>query len=86
MAWPQLTDYGDVIQSPRQSFKDPELKVSHPKLGPTGLPFLISGNFAVVCEMRNSKQRLAVRCFSRPVTDQQRRYNLISQRLTDLKV
>lgn len=50
-------------------------------LTPTGLPRVASGNFACVYEVRNGARRIAVKCFTRQVSDLQRRYNLISQHL-----
>jgi Flp pilus assembly protein TadD len=83
--WPQLSDFQEAMEEPRLCFQDPELQRSQPKRDPLGFPRIITGNFAGVCELRSGTQRWAVRFFWRQVSDQQRRYNIISQHLGNLK-
>lgn len=86
MSWPTPSDYQDAIQNPHICFQDPELKTGSVVLGPSGLPKVASGNFASVYEIHNRARKWAVRCFLRQVSDQQRRYSLLSQYLEGLKL
>jgi len=82
MAWPTPQDYNEAIQNPRSAFADPDLGNGQPELNQLGLPRAIAGNFACVYKIQTSGQRWAARCFSREVSDQQRRYEIISTYLT----
>jgi len=79
--WPSLGDYSAAIQNPRNCFTDPELAGGRASTNRLGLPNLAAGNFAVVYQVQNGSRTLAVRCFSHPVTDQQQRYDILSQHL-----
>ena len=85
MNWPLASDYQDAVQNPAQCFGDAQLKLCRPVVTRLGLPRVASGTFASVYELCNlaahPPQRWAVRCFSRPGTDQQSRYALLSQYL-----
>jgi tetratricopeptide (TPR) repeat protein len=81
MAWPAPSDYQEAVQNPRFSFRDQPLQAGQPSLNNLGLPKVASGNFACVFEVKGASGGSAVRCFLREVTDQQRRYNLLSQHL-----
>jgi len=78
MSWPAPQDYYEAIQNPRTAFNDPELKSGDPEKSALGLPKPISGAFASVYQMRCGTRRWAVRCFLRECTDQQQRYQRIS--------
>src|SRR5579871_873531 len=82
MHWPNPTEYHEAIQNPQSCFQDPHLKAAKPVLTPLGLPRVASGNFASVYELRNGNQRWAIRCFLRPVSDQQARYAQLSRHLS----
>lgn len=81
MAWPDSSDYSDAIQTPTIAFSDSELQKGAIRLDKLGLPRPISGNFAVVFEVHNGSKKWAVRCFSREIPEQKRRYDAISQYL-----
>lgn len=85
MNWPLASDYQDAVQNPAQCFGDAQLKLCRPVVTKLGLPRVASGTFASVYELCNltahPPQRWAVRCFSRPGTDQQNRYALLSSYL-----
>jgi hypothetical protein len=83
LPWPSLGDYSAAIQNPRNCFADPELAGGRISTNQLGLPKMASGNFAVVYQLQSSSRVLAVRCFSRPVTNQQQRYEALSQHLHD---
>ncbi len=86
MNWPLASDYQDAVQNPAQCFGDAQLKLCRPVVTKLGLPRVASGTFASVYELCNltahPPQRWAVRCFSRPGTDQQNRYALLSEYLS----
>lgn len=86
MNWPLSSDYQDAIQNPSICFQDPELKAGSVALTPLGLPRVASGQFAVVYEINDGTNRWAVRCFSRPVSDQQHRYSLLSEHMERLEL
>jgi len=79
--WPSPGDYSAAIQNPHNCFADPELAGGQVYTNQFGLPVGASGNFAVVYQLRSGAQVLAVRCFIRPVTNQQQRYDALSQHL-----
>jgi hypothetical protein len=83
MPWPGPTDYVEEIQTPKLCFRDPDLKQSQPRTTSLGIPHLITGNFAGVCEMHHQKNHWAVRCFLREVSDQQNHYQDISNYLNN---
>ena len=81
MAWPQLSDYSDAVQDPR-NFEDADLRAGRVVTTAQGLPRPAAGRFACVYEVRSpAGARFAVRCFSQKVTDQQRRYQLLTDHL-----
>ncbi len=82
MSWPLSQDYNEVIQDPRNSFGDAELKTGEAVTNPLGIPLPRSGNFADVYEVRcPSGSRWAVKCFTREVAGLRERYNEISKYL-----
>lgn len=86
MNWPIASDYHEAVQNPRFSFEDPELKSSMIVCDRLGLPRVAAGYFASVYEARRGAQCWAVRCFLQQVSDQQQRYQLLSQYLSGLSV
>ena len=79
--WPSPGDYSAAIQNPHNCFADPELAGGQVHTNQFGLPVGASGNFAVVYQLHSGAQVFAVRCFIRPVTNQQQRYDALSQHL-----
>ena len=79
--WPSPGDYSAAIQNPHNCFADPELARGQVHTNQFGLPVGASGNFAVVYQLHSGTQMFAVRCFIRPVTNQQQRYDALSQHL-----
>jgi hypothetical protein len=86
MPWPTPQDYNEAIQAPAVCFADQELKAGKPECGPTGMPRPISGSFASVYRMNCGSRVWAVRCFTREVDDQQKRYDAISSYLRAVKL
>ncbi len=84
ITWPSAGDYCTAIQNPQNCFADPELQQGRATTNALGLPIGASGNFAVVFQLHCGARVVAARCFVRPVTDQRRRYELLSQHLNSL--
>jgi len=81
MSWPLPTDFRNAIQHPAFCFADPHLKSAVVVKDKSGLPKISSGKFACAYEVIEGGRRWAVRTFNQEVTDQQRRYQLISSHL-----
>lgn len=81
MLWPSPQDYNEAVQNPNTCFNDTDLKSARVALGPLGLPHPITGAFSTVYRLESDTQNKAwaVRCFLRPVSDQQDRYDRITQ-------
>lgn len=84
--FPSGGDYAEALQHTHLCFRHPELKGARPELTKLGLPRAISGAFASVFSLTSatSGRRYAVKCFTRHVPDQERRYQAISSRLAQL--
>ncbi|MFI8389828.1 hypothetical protein [Streptomyces sp. NPDC085540] len=84
--FPSGAAYAEALQHTQLCFQHPELKAARPELTRLGLPRAISGAFASVFSLTSatSGQRYAVKCFTRHVPDQERRYRAISDRLARL--
>src|SRR5437764_106846 len=46
MAWAEITDYNEAVQSPAQNFADADLRQGRPAVNALGWPLPCSGNFA----------------------------------------
>ncbi|MFI8930298.1 AarF/UbiB family protein [Streptomyces sp. NPDC053474] len=84
--FPSGADYAEALQHTQLCFQHPELRGARPELTKLGLPRAISGAFASVFSVTSasSGKRYAVKCFTRHVPDQERRYEAISSRLAQL--
>lgn len=84
--FPSGAAYAEALQHTQLCFQHPELKGARPELTKLGLPRAISGAFASVFSLTSatSGRRYAVKCFTRQVPDQERRYQAISTRLAQL--
>ncbi len=79
MYWPTPQDYNESVQMPEYSFADEQLTQGTPELTPIGLPKPVTGNFASVYRFETGQKLVAVKCFLRNVSDQQQRYQHLSQ-------
>ena len=80
--YPTPSEYQEAVQFPDTAFADEELQQAHPDETMLGLPKAITGNFAAVFPMTASTgQRWAVKCFLTDTSDQQARYQAISEHL-----
>lgn len=89
MSLPQSAEYDEAIQNSRSTFIDSELKNATNDgpvfMGVPGGP-VASGNFAIVYRFRTGTRRVAIKCFTREKTDQQKRYQLIHEHLAAKKL
>jgi hypothetical protein len=82
MTWPNATDYNAAVQNPQLCFRDEDLRQGQAVGDLFGLPRPHSGNFADVYQIQGADgQSWAVKCFTRPVSGLQARYQAISEHL-----
>ena len=87
MAWPQANEFQEAVQNPGSAFSDPELQASEVGTTALGLPHAVSGQFGIVYEMKaDDGRRWAVKCFTGPSSDRQRRYQAIGTRLKQVNL
>lgn len=90
MALPRGDEYNLAIQNPRTSFSDTVLQACQVETTPLGLPKPYSGGFTTTYKLVNNHSSWAVRCFTREISDLQKRYqsigNFISSNNSDLLV
>lgn len=79
VAWPSPQEYNESVQDPSANLNDSELAAGLVYLDSLGLPRPVSGSFASVYRLKCHDRDLALRCFLRNVSDQQQRYDQISQ-------
>ena len=84
MAWPGITDFSEAIQNPRLCFKGTTYEAGTVSVNQRGLPLVFSGAFACVYPISVGGLKLAVRCFTREVKDQQARYTQLSEYLINV--
>src|SRR5260370_1821522 len=78
---PTGQEYNTIVQNPRSAFADAELQTASIEKDRLGLPRPRSGNFAVVYKADCKIRTWAIKCFTRDVADQQRRYAAITEHL-----
>lgn len=86
MSWPQLDDFRWAVQDPVTCFADPDLQAGEVVCDMFGMPKVASGNFACAYEIQNGNKRWAIRTFNHEVTDQQLRYQLVSDHLGSIGI
>ncbi|MEU9884137.1 hypothetical protein [Sphaerisporangium sp. NPDC051011] len=80
--FPSGSQYVEALQNPNLCFTDPELRSATLQVDKLGRPKPISGNFASVFSVRTtSGTRYAIKCFTRDVPDQEKRYRAVSEHL-----
>ncbi|WP_219506789.1 hypothetical protein [Nonomuraea ceibae] len=83
--FPSGSDYVEALQNPGLCFLDTTLRSATLQTDKLGRPKPISGNFASVFSVQTSAgKRYAVKCFTRDVPDQERRYRAVSDHLRPL--
>ena len=84
MPWPGITDYSEAVQNARLCFRGTELESGEVSLNQRGMPLVFSGAFACVYPVSVGNRTVAVRCFTREVSDQQARYGELSNYLLNV--
>jgi len=79
MSLPRGDEYLAAIQNPLTAFSDAELKACSPETDQFGIPKPYSGGFTTTFHLQNHSQNWAVRCFTRTISDLQRRYEAIGR-------
>ncbi|MFG1619006.1 hypothetical protein ACGFI3_40160 [Nonomuraea wenchangensis] len=83
--FPSGSDYVEALQNPNLCFTDSELRSATVQVDKLGRPRPISGNFASVFSVGTpSGRRYAIKCFTRDVPDQEKRYRAVSEHLSKL--
>lgn len=83
---PTGSQYSAALQDTRLCFRHTDLKSSKPALNAIGMPRPISGSSATVFSLigADGHRRTAVKCFTRHVSDQENRYQKISEHLAQI--
>jgi uncharacterized membrane protein len=81
MPWPADIDYQDAIQNPSHCFSDAALRAGKAEQAQDAELWMAGGAIASVFQIGSGGRRYAVRCFKEPVTNQQRRYQVIGDYL-----
>ncbi len=84
MPWPGITDFSEAVQNPQLCFKDTDLEAGQVSLNQRSMPLVFSGAFACVYPVSVGNSTFAVRCFTREVSDQQARYDELSNYLLNV--
>ena len=84
MPWPGITDFSEAVQNPLLCFAGTDLENGLIATNPRGMPLVYSGAFACVYPVSIGGRTYAVRCFTREVSDQQHRYNALSDYLLNV--
>lgn len=79
MPLPRGDEYLAAVQNPRTAFSDADLKVCRPETDQFGIPKPYSGGFTTTFHLQNHSQAWAARCFTRAITDLQKRYEAIGR-------
>jgi hypothetical protein len=86
MYLPRGDEYNQAIQNPRTAFRDEDLKICQFEKTNLGLPKPYSGNFTTTYHLFNYPTKdFAVRCFTRQISDLEKRYKAISNFLRENK-
>ena len=79
MALPRGDEYYQAVQNPGTCFSDSMLRACKAETTPLGLPKPYSGGFTTTYKLSNTHSSWAVRCFTREISDLQKRYKSIGR-------
>lgn len=83
MALPRGDEYSQAVQNPKIAFADSDLRNCTVEVNQLGLPKPYSGGFTTTYRLYgNNSQDWAVRCFTREVSELERRYQAIGRFIT----
>ena len=86
MSWPTPAEINEAVQNPQLSFHDPELSAGQAETDPLGIPLARSGSNADVYCFTCGGERVAVKCFTRPIAHLEHRYREVHSVLSTLKL
>lgn len=76
-----MDEYNAAVQNPRTAFSDPRLQNGSVKANGFGLPWPISGGFALTYELSAPQQKWAIRCFHKRIDGLEAQYKFIDEAL-----
>jgi hypothetical protein len=79
--WPSAQDYIDAVQAPGVCFSDPRWRSAVFPSDSFGIPLFATGRSAVVFQTKVGSADVALRCFTRRVSNQKERYEKLSRYL-----
>ena len=79
MPLPTGVQYRKAVQNPKINFRDADLARSTAECGANGMPLTYSGGFATTFRMVDDGAEWAVRCFTSPVAQLEKRYKIIGR-------
>ena len=82
MPWPRTADYVAALQNPQECFEIEGLANGRVATSADGSPRFLEGDSACVFRLEASDSVVAVRCFTKQVTDQQERYNALEEHIS----
>ena len=86
MKYPTFEEYNQAFQIHSRILSDPELQAGQVTKTGLGLPFAISGGFALTYTIEtSSEKKYAVRCFHRSSSALEERYKAISSKLNRIR-
>ncbi|HYT92998.1 MAG TPA: hypothetical protein VEL76_30045, partial [Gemmataceae bacterium] len=81
--WPNGGDYLEAMQHPARFLRDPRLQAYVAETDKWGRPKPSSGQFAIVCKLKNGTDEKAIKFFLYPQPKREGRYQAISDYLKE---
>lgn len=81
-AWPTGTEYSEAVQNPDVAFLPEDLKHAHFETAMLGLPAAATGQNAIVFRAGIDDRPFAIRCFTTPAAEGQRRYEALHEHVS----
>jgi serine/threonine protein kinase len=86
MSWPTPAEINEAVQNPQLCFHDPDLAAGQAETDQHGIPLARSGSNADVYCFTCGTERIAVKCFTRPIAHLEHRYQAIHNVLGRLQL
>jgi hypothetical protein len=85
MTYPSLEQYNQAFQAHTRLLTDPELQKGTVAVTGLGMPLALCGGFALTYTVKSGSKKYAVKCFHRESKALEKRYDAISDKLSQLK-
>jgi len=85
MSYPTFENYNEALQHHNRYLADPQLKRGRVRKTGLGLPYAISGGFALTYTLEVDQNKYAVRCFHKERADLEQRYQVIAGKIKSLR-